>query len=165
MNKKLFFWIITTIIIISTFVGFVYAKYQKDINVTYTATTGEMICDVEIEQSDKYKVNGIPYFLVKVKNYKEENGNKTLTATNIEYTLTIRNKDTSSNGMFIWQKVGNATDYTNAYLATVTTNEYSFGTTEQEDVFKVFVKNSQSVTSSTDINVKVELSAVQKEGN
>lgn len=152
--------IILITILILTFIATVsYAVYKTEIKVTYSSNTGEMICDIEIDTNESYKINGIPYFLVKVKNYKEENGNKTITATGMEYNLTIKNKD-QSNGLFIWKKE-DTNDFITTYINQITTNTYTFGKEEKEDTFQVFVKTASSLTPEN-VNVEVKVNAVQK---
>lgn len=149
------------LIILISLITITYAIYRNEIKVTYTSKTGEMVCNIEIEKNDTYNVNGIPYFLVKVRNYEiGSDGKQKLTAVNINYNLIIKNKE-NSNGMFIWQKEDKSAGI-NTYLEQITTNTYSFGVDAKEDVYKIFVKTSNN-TSAEDVNIEVELNAVQTE--
>lgn len=161
-NKKAITILLISILILAS-CSIVYAIYRNEINVTYKATTGEMVCDIEIEKNESYKINGIPYFLVKVRNYEtDESGRKKLTAVDLEYNLTIKNK-TGSNGIFIWQKEDKSAGI-NTYLETITTDTCSFEKTEKEDVYKVFVKTSNDSVPEN-VEIDVELNAVQKSAN
>lgn len=152
--------IILTIILILISITITYAIYVNEINVTYKNTTGKMICDIEIDKNESYKINGISYFLVKVKNYEtDSSGNQKLTAVDIEYNLTIKNKS-NSKGVFIWQKEDENIG-TNLYLETVTTSTCTFDKTAKEHVYKIFVKTTNE-TSPDNIDIDVELNAVQK---
>ena len=97
-NKKIAI-LVFVIIAISVLIKASYAIYESNLKVTYTSNVGNMVCDISVEKNDSYTVNGIPYFIVTVKNY-DENGN--ITAMDMDYTVTIRNKE-GSNGIFIWK--------------------------------------------------------------
>ena len=101
--KKL---LIFSIVIVSfLLVNIVYAVYINSVEVNYESQTGKMICNMEIDKNENYVVNGVPYAIVKVKNYNEdESGKKTVTAVDVEYSLSIKNQE-GSNGTYIWQKV------------------------------------------------------------
>ena len=113
-----------------------------------------MVCDISVEKNDSYTVNGIPYFIVTVKNY-DENGN--ITAMDMDYTVTIRNKE-GSNGIFIWKNESD-NNYIDTYSSQITTTTYSFGKEKKEEQFKVFVKTANN--SEEDVNIEAVLNAVQ----
>lgn len=159
-NKGIIIFLV--ILIVMLLERFAYAKYINNISVSYQTTSGEMICNIDIDKNDSYVVNGIPYVIITVKNYDE---NDNITAVGVDYNLTIKNKD-SFNGTYIWQKI-NAQDNTKYdegiknYLDQVTTNTYSFGnSSKEENKFKVFIKSS--LTTYEDLNFDVELDSVQK---
>lgn len=152
MKKLRVFILISILLILWTTI--VFAIYKNEITVTYTTTTGELICDVEIDKQDSYKVNGIPYFLVKVRNYNEE----TLTAVDFEYSLTIKNK-TESNGLFVWKTEDGGTG-SNTYLSQITTSAFTFGKEREEAIFKVFVR---ALDETQPVNIEIEINAVQKD--
>lgn len=150
------------IFIVFSLTRFVYAKYINNINVDYKATSGEMICNIDVDKNDSYVVNGIPYVIVTVKNYDENNN---ITAVNVDYSLTIKNKD-GFNGTYILQRINKDDntkydDGTKVYAEQVTTNTYSFGNSnKEENQFKVFVKSS--LNSYEDLNFDIEVDSVQK---
>ena len=101
MKKILYYkkYVITffMIIILLIFTNIVYASYINNISVKYSTISGEMICNIDVDQKDSYVVNGIPYVIVTVKNYDKNNN---ITSVDIDYSLTIKNKD-GYNGNYI----------------------------------------------------------------
>ena len=150
------------IVIILIFANIVYAAYVNNISVKYSAISGEMICNIDIDKNDSYVVNGIPYVIITVKNYDTDNN---ITAVDVDYSLTIKNKD-GYNGTYIWQKINDVdiTKYdegTNSYSEQVITNTYSLGNKNKEEKkFKVFIKSS--LESYEDLGFNIELNSIQK---
>lgn len=150
------------IVIILIFANIVYAAYINNISVKYSAISGEMICNIDIDKNDSYVVNGIPYVIITVKNYDTDNN---ITAVDVDYSLTIKNKD-GYNGTYIWQKINDVdiTKYdegTNSYSEQVITNTYSLGNKNKEEKkFKVFIKSS--LESYEDLGFNIELNSIQK---
>lgn len=150
------------IAIILIFANIVYAAYVNNISVKYSAISGEMICNIDIDKNDSYVVNGIPYVIITVKNYDTDNN---ITAVDVDYSLTIKNKDGYS-GTYIWQKINDVdiTKYdegTNSYSEQVITNTYSLGNKNKEEKkFKVFIKSS--LESYEDLGFNIELNSIQK---
>ena len=163
--KKL---LIFSIVIVSfLLVNIVYAVYINSVEVNYESQTGKMICNMELDKNENYVVNGVPYAIVKVKNYNEdENGEKTVTAVDVEYSLSIKNQE-GSNGTYIWQKVDEEdsskySEGTNLYLESVTTSTFSFNKKNpEEDVYKIFFKSTNS-ENTENIKFDVVLNSVQK---
>lgn len=160
---KLIILIITAIILISCITAITFARYAKEVDVNYKTTTGEMICEFELEQDASYVENDVQYFLIKVKNYRQAEDD-TITLTDIEetYSLTIQDKN-NTGGLYYWTRVDNedcGTEYSNS----ITTNTYSFGNLQQEEVtFKVYVKLDNSVTEDKSLDIDVCLNAEQVE--
>ena len=152
-NKKIAI-LVFVIIAIGVFIKASYAIYESNLKVTYTSNVGNMVCDISVEKNDSYTVNGIPYFIVTVKNY-DENGN--ITAMDMDYTVTIRNKE-GSNGIFIWKNESD-NNYIDTYSSQITTTTYSFGKEKKEEQFKVFVKTANN--SEEEVNIEAVLNAVQ----
>ena len=150
------------IVIILIFANIVYAAYVNNISVKYSAISGEMICNIDIDKNDSYVVNGIPYVIITVRNYDTDNN---ITAVDVDYSLTIKNKDGYS-GTYIWQKINDVdiTKYdegTNSYSEQVITNTYSLGNKNKEEKkFKVFIKSS--LESYEDLGFNIELNSIQK---
>ncbi len=150
------------IVIILIFANIVYAAYVNNISVKYSAISGEMICNIDIDKNDSYVVNGIPYVIITVKNYDTDNN---ITAVDVDYSLTIKNKD-GYKGTYIWQKINDVdiTKYdegTNSYSEQVITNTYSLGNKNKEEKkFKVFIKSS--LESYEDLGFNIELNSIQK---
>ena len=154
----LFFMIVVTLI----FANIVYASYVNNISVKYSTISGEMICNIDVDQNDSYVVNGIPYVIVTVKNYDMDNN---ITSVDIDYNLTIKNKN-GYNGTYIWQKINDVdnTKYdegSNSYSEQVITKTYSLGNkNKEEEKFKIFIKSS--LESYEDLGFNIELNSIQK---
>ena len=159
VNKKILLSIIIIWIILGVTVSF--AMYKTNLNIQYKSNTGEMICDIVIDENEAYIKNGIPYFYVKVRNWRENNGEDEITATDCEYNLSIKNKE-KQNGIFIWKKI-DTEDFISTYSNSFTTKMYSMDKSKTEDVFQVFVKNQNKLNKNVDIIV--ELNAIQKNMN
>ena len=159
VNKKILLSIIIIWIILGTTVSF--AMYKTNLNIQYKSNTGEMICDIIIDENESYIKNGIPYFYVKVRNWRENNGEDEITATDCEYNLSIKNKE-KQNGIFIWKKI-DTEDSISTYSNSFTTKMYSMDKNKTEDVFQVFVKNQDIIDKNVDI--VIELNVTQKNMN
>lgn len=161
MKKYIIIFLFT--ILLSIFATVAYAAYVNSIFVQYSAVSGKMICNVNVEKNESYIINGIPYIIVTVKNYDE---NDNITSVDVEFSLTIKNKD-GEHGTFIWQKINEDDNSkydegTSTYLGQTTTNIYSFGNEKKEEKkFKVFIKSEQS--SQEELNFDVELNSTQKD--
>lgn len=162
-GKKKYIIIFLFTILLSIFATVAYAAYVNSIFVQYSAVSGEMICNANVEKDESYIINGIPYIIVTVKNYDE---NDNITSVDVEFSLTIKNKD-GEHGTFIWQKINEDDNSkydegTSTYLGQTTTNIYSFGNEKKEEKkFKVFIKSEQS--SQEELNFDVELNSTQKD--
>lgn len=154
IKSKKYIILICVIVTLAILAKVSYAIYESNLKVTYTSNVGNMICDINVEKNDSYTVNGIPYFIVTVKNY-DESGN--ITAMDMDYTVTIQNEE-GSNGIFIWKNESD-NNYIDTYSSQVTTTTYSFGKEKKEERFKVFVKTANN--SEEDVNIEAVLNAVQ----
>ena len=159
VNKKILLSIIIIWIILGVTVSF--AMYKTNLNIQYKSNTGEMICDIIIDKNEAYIKNGIPYFYVKVRNWRENNGEDEITATDCEYSISIKNKE-KQNGVFIWKKI-DSEDFISTYSNTFTTKMYSIDKSKTEDVFQVFVKNQDKLNKNVDIII--ELNSIQNNMN
>ena len=159
VNKKILLSIIIICIMLSATISL--AMYKTNLNIQYKSNTGEMICDIIIDKNEAYIKNGIPYFYVKVRNWRENNGEDEITATDCEYSISIKNKE-KQNGLFIWKKI-DTEDCISTYSNTFTTKMYSMDKSKTEDVFQVFVKNQDIIDKNVDI--VIELNVTQKNMN
>ena len=163
LEKKKYIIIFLFTILLSIFATVAYAAYVNSIFVQYSAVSGKMICNVNVEKNESYIINGIPYIIVTVKNYDE---NDNITSVDVEFSLTIKNKD-GEHGTFIWQKINEDDNSkydegTSTYLGQTTTNIYSFGNEKKEEKkFKIFIKSEQS--SQEELDFDVELNSTQKD--
>lgn len=137
-----------------------YSRYITDMNVSITSNTGEMICDIEVDTNSNYIESNIPYFIIKVHNYKTVDGEKILTSTDIDYKITITNLN-NSNGLFYIDYTGNSIGTSEEYASSVMTDTLSFGRTEETKQIRVFVKASTGLKEKVDFNVNLD--AIQKQ--
>lgn len=162
LHRTKYISIILILIIGFTFLNMVYASYVNKISVNYETVSGEMICNIDVDKNDSYKINGIPYVIVTVKNYDKDDN---ITAVELNYSLTIKNKD-DSKGTYIWQKIskqdeGKFEDGINEYGTQESTDTYYFGNEKkEEDKFKIFIKTSSQ--SYEDVDFNIELNSAQK---
>ena len=162
LHKKKYIIVFLIITVVLILANIVYASYINNISVKYNTTSGEMICNIDIDKNDSYIINGIPYVIVTVKNYDEDNN---ITSVDVDYSLTIKNKD-GYNGTYIWQKINDVDDTkydegTKSYSEQVITKTYSLGNKNKEDEkFKIFIKSSLESYENLDFNI--ELNSIQK---
>lgn len=164
MNKKMKI-ILTTIcfiLVVCMFYPKSTSRLEKTVTLDYKVSSGNMICEYDIDNNESYIENGIKYFLVNVKNYnKLDDGTKDITDVDLNYTLTIQNKN-NSNGVFKWTKVGSEDE--NEYSSISKTKVYSFNAgTEQTSTFKVYVKLNDEQKESQNVDIDIELNAEQVE--
>ncbi len=114
--------------------------------------TGTLIYDVQIDTNPNYIENNIAYFRVKVTNTKDGKTNP----VPLKYQLTLQNKE-GSNGIFYYiDSEGNTSSETGEYLSTITSQEYTFGTSEETREFKVYVKVPSGLKETVDFKIDVE---------
>lgn len=134
-----------------------YSRYMADVNMNAAATSGEMICDVEIDSDSSYIENNIAYFKIIVSNALTSK----VSDTDVEYKLTISNKD-GSNGLYYFvDSLGQVSDSNGEYHETLKTGTYTFNKERQEMVFKVYVKVPSNIRETVNFDVLVE--SVQKD--
>ena len=162
INIKIILILIITTTIINIINIKTFSTYLQTWGINYSGTTGEMICEYELEQDESYvDENDIPYIMVYVKNFRTESGSTILTDVNLSYSLTISNS--SGNGIYKWEKVG-TNDGSSSFTSSVTTSTYSMTTTQQTDTFKVYVKLSENQPDQ-DVTIDVYLNATQTNVN
>ena len=126
-------------------------------SISQQVATGEIICDVTIDTNPNYIENNIAYFRVKVTNTKDGKMNP----TPIKYQLTLQNKE-GSNGIFYYiDSEGNTSSETGEYLSTITSQEYTFGTSEETREFKVYVKVPSGLKETVDFKIDVESEQIE----
>lgn len=156
MKKQKFLVSIITILLFFLILKESYAYFGvTKQSVSQSITTGEIICDVIIDTNPNYIENNLAYFRVTVTNTK--NG-KTNPAP-IKYQLTLQN-DERSNGIFYYiDSEGNTSSESGEYLNTITSQEYTFGTTKETREFKVYVKVPSGLKEN--VNFKIDIEAKQ----
>lgn len=166
MNKRtrIFLIILFLIICLGLISSKTMARLARESGIDYTATTGDMICEYEIDQNENYKENEVKYFLVNVRNYRNEaDGSSKITDVDVNYSLTIQNK-AGSNGVYKWVRIDNNEMSAN-YSSAVTTNKYSFTTgSKQTATFKVYVQldSSQNIEQNVEIDVGINAEQIEK---
>lgn len=124
-------------------------------SISQQVATGKIICDVTIDTNPNYIENNIAYFRVKVTNTKNGKTNP----TPIKYQLTLQNEE-GSNGIFYYiDSEGNTSSETGEYLSTITSQEYTFGTSEETREFKVYVKVPSGLKEN--VNFKIDINSEQ----
>ncbi len=162
LHKKIYIIIFLTLIVAIIFANIAYASYVNKISAKYETLSGEMICNIDVDKNDSYKVNGIPYVIVTVKNYDK---NDNITAVAVDYSLTIKNKE-DCNGTYIWKKVDEQDENKfesgiSEYASQGSTDIYSFGNEKkEEDKFKIFIKTASKDYENVKFNI--ELNSTQK---
>ena len=147
----LFILFICTLIIKESYSYFV----SNDQSVNQIINTGSLIYDIQIDTNPNYIENNIAYFRVKVTNTKNGKTNP----TPIKYQLTLQNEE-GSNGIFYYiDSEGNTSSETGEYSSTITSQEYTFGTSEETREFKVYVKVPSGLKEN--VNFKIDINSEQ----
>ena len=92
--------VVLTIISIISVLPVTYTIYKSEENIEINTVSGELIYDVILDKSDTYldEETQNPYFLITVKNNKDNN----LSDADLEYNIEIKNKE-GSNGLYSYQ--------------------------------------------------------------
>ena len=150
MNKYLFIKYILVIIFLLLVMPYTYSKFTGKELLKSNSNTGEIIYDIKLIQNDNYIENGISYFYIDLKNYKEENNNTYINYIPSKYIINVYND--KSNGIYSTNIDGKYTD------KLTITNELK--TKLYEDKIKVFVKSNNNEEK---VNYKVSIDVEQME--
>ncbi len=150
MNKYLFIKYILVIIFLLLVMPYTYSKFTGKELLKSNSNTGEIIYDIKLIQNDNYIENGISYFYIDLKNYKEENNNIYINYIPSKYIINVYND--KSNGIYSTNIDGKYTD------KLTITNELK--TKLYEDKIKVFVKSNNNEEK---VNYKVSIDVEQME--
>ncbi len=156
MKKPKILILIITILLFFLILKESYAYFNAtNQSLSQQVSTGQFIYDVTIDTNPNYIENNIAYFRVKVTNTKD---GKTSPAP-IKYQLTFQNEK-GSNGIFYYiDSEGNTSSESGEYLNTITSQEYTFGTTKETREFKVYVKVPSGLKEN--VNFKIDIEAKQ----
>ncbi len=154
MKKKIILGIIVISILIIT-ISSSYSIYQNSVSASVLTTTGDIICELSVDTSDKYIENNEAYFIITINNFKTSDGELMITSSDIDYTLTIENTGTNQ-GLFRYIDDDGNTNTTPEESVSVERRIEKDKTTQQ---FKVFVTTDTNL--KTDIDFKVKVNAVQ----
>jgi len=117
-----------------------------------------MIIEATVDDKEEYLENGLKYFNIIVKNHNESE----VTAMAIDYKITIANQDGSTNGSYYYvDQNGNTNEELTTFQKELTIDDYSFTTTEETMIFKVYIKVDSGLTE--DVKYNIVLDAEQKE--
>lgn len=158
-NKRIIYFV--SILLLFVTIGIInvaYSKYGSNYEVKINTSSGEMIIDATIDDKEEYLENGLKYFLITVTNTKN---NKT-TSANIDYKITVKNQEGSTNAKFNYIDItNNKTDQSDTFQKELIIDNYSFTTNSETVTFKVYVMVDSGLTEEA--KYQVTLDAVQKE--
>lgn len=152
MKKRNILIVIGCIVFLLISIPFTYALYKGEMNVHVSATTGSLVCDVLVDTNDNYIENNEAFFFITVNNFATQNGKNILTATDVDYTLTIQNKGTSK-GLFRYVDEDGNTNTVGE--ETVVIQNGRLGKTKQSKKIKVYVTTESNLKSKVDFDVKL----------
>lgn len=130
-----------------------YSAFRMSHSGNVIANTSGLICEIALDTNSEYKENNEAYFLINLQNYKDSLTND----VEMGYTLTITN-NSGSNGLFRYVDSDGVTN--NEYVATLNIPEHTFGTTQDTEIIKVYVKSNTNIEET--VNFTVKLDAYQK---
>ena len=148
MNKYLLIKYILVIIFLLLVIPYTYSKFTGKELLTSNSNTGEIVYDVKLIENDNYLEDGISYFYIDIKNYKEENNITNVNYIPSKYIINVYND--KSNGIF-------STTYNGTYTNKLTITD-ELKTKQNEDKIKVFVKSS---SNEEKVNYKVSIDVEQ----
>ncbi len=147
----LFILFICTLIIKKSYGYFI----SSDQSINQSIKIGSLIYDIQIDTNPNYIENNIAYFRVKVTNTKDGKTNP----TPLKYQLILQNEE-GSNGIFYYiDSEGNTSSESGEYLSIITSQEYTFGTSEETREFKVYVKVPSGLKEN--VNFKIDINSEQ----
>lgn len=157
--KKIIYPIIITVLFVTIgIINVAYSKYGSNFEVKVNSSSGKMIIEATVDDKEEYLENGLKYFNIIVKNHNESE----VTAMAIDYKITITNQDGSTNGNFYYvDQNGNTNEELTTYQKELTIDGYSFTTTAETMIFKVYIKVDSGLTE--DVKYNIVLDAEQKE--
>ena len=158
-NKKVVYTLIIGLLFITIgIINVAYSKYGSNYELTINTPSGEMIIDATIDDNDEYVENGLRYFLINVSNSKDDK----VTATDINYKLTITNQEENENGKFYYIDTNEQTEEQKLkFDQELIIDNNSFTTEPEQMTFKIYVKVDSGLTE--EVKYQVTLDAEQKE--
>ena len=148
MNKYLLLKYVLVILFLLLVIPFTYSKFTGKELLTSNSNTGEIVYDINLIQDDNYIENGVSYFYIDLKNYKEENNTTYINYVPSKYIINVYND--KSSGIYSTTYNGNYTD------KLTITNELR--TKLHEDKIKVFVKSNNN---EEEVNYRVSIDVEQ----
>lgn len=106
-----------------------------------------------IEKKDTFIENNVVYFKLYVANFIDDK----LVSPNSDYRITVENLDNTSKGEFYFiDSYGNLSDSSKQFKTVATSQQYRFNATRDSNIFKIYVKS----TDSNNRNVRVKVSVI-----
>lgn len=155
--KKIYLGLAALILTVVSATALSYALYQQEVDVGVVTTAGEMICDIEVDTNENYIENNEAYFYINVVNYEAREDGTYISATDVDYTITIENTGSDQGYFRYTDEEGN----TNGEGETTAVINSSIGNDSVETKrYRVYVTGSNDLKQ--DIDFKVSLDAKQK---
>lgn len=148
MKKKKLFISILLIFILIAVISNVYAYFAMRINISVNGTSGNLICNAEIDSTSYKNEYGYAEFKVIVKNYNSDNE---VSSVPYSYTLKVENNG-ETNALF---------GYENSFSENIVLNDEMNTATKNTKEYKVQVKTDKSTSERVDY--KVTIDCVQSE--
>lgn len=145
IDDKKILYIVVLIILVGIILPLTFSIYKSDVDVKAVTTTGRLICNFDIDTKDDYIDEFGKYFYLNVYNY-EEKDQIYITDTNIEYKLTITDKN-KNNILF------NYKDQKEKQLQI----QGIFNNTNKDNIkYKIYINNNDIKKVKVNLNVKLE---------
>ncbi|MBQ6476918.1 MAG: hypothetical protein IJI43_00555 [Bacilli bacterium] len=146
MNDKKVLYTIVGAILVGIVLPITFSIYKANVEVNVITKTGKSACDFEIDTNDNYVDKQGKYFYVNVTNYEKDKNNIYLTDTDLDYKLTISNKD-KSNMNYAYQNIENDRLEIRG----------EFSKEEKENnKYKIYIINNNVSRTKANINIKLE---------
>ena len=136
-NKKMMLLIlILSLVVLIVIASFAYARYLTTKEASATAKIAEMICEIEVQESQADKTIINPYCTVIVKNYNSENK---VTETDVKYKIEVTPKGDFTLPEYYWK------DSAGTILAqsTAVTGTFEHGAKDEEEYKIVFLNSGE----------------------
>lgn len=158
IRRKKFLILFTVIFINVVLIGglgmYTTARYKSNISINVDSTSGETICDVVVDSNENYIENNLAYFDIYVNNYKKMNdGTVVVTSTDVDYTITIENKEGSNGRYHYVDSDGNSSD---TPVSNLVINNGYLGKNKESKRVRVYVTTTGSAKSNVDFKVKLD---------
>ena len=145
IDDKKILYIAVLIILVGIILPLTFSIYKSKLDVQVVTTTGRLICNFDIDTNNNYVDEFGKYFYLNVYNY-EEKDKVYITDTNIEYKLTITDKN-KNNILFKYKDI-----------STKNLEIQGIFNSKDKDIikYKVYINNNDYKKVKVNLNVKLE---------